>query len=388
MCRFYQQIFSVTNKDEHKVLRIFGLKFKFKNKQSLLQTKIDKLNDKMLILEEIKEKIILLTNIFESFSNKTISKTNELLQTLQDNRFYNDPFEKNWIKKFLNEYNKLDKIYAYQTLIKNLDEDSIKLIARILTRIQRVNNGEFINLLYDDEIEIIKDLYANYYPNIIELSEDCFVYKHYFLPINSFEVPIFYNNLWLDTLKTLKEKSKMDFIDAGGFIGDSALKLAEYTTGSVHVFEPVSKNFDLMNKTIKMNHCKNIIPIKKGLGKENSSQLAYLSGSASSCKFQNNNFEQETVDITTLDSYVKKNNLQIGLIKTDVEGFEQDLLLGAKNTIKEQKPVLILSIYHTAEDFFYIKKIIEDLNLNYSFKIRKATYGQMLLETVLIAEVL
>ena len=74
--------------------------------------------------------------------------------------------------------------------------------------------------------------------------------------------------------------------------------------------------------------------------------------------------------------------------KTDVEGFEQDLLHGAKNTIKEQKPILILSIYHTAEDFFYIKKIIEDLNLNYSFKIRKATYGQMLLETVLIAEVL
>ena len=284
MVNFYQKILSIKNEDDHNVLRIFGLKFKFKNKQSLLQTKIDKLNDKMLILEEIKEKIILLTNIFESFSNKTISKTNELLQTLQDNRFYNDPFEKNWIKKFLNEYNKLDKIYAYQTLIKNLDEDSIKLIARILTRIQRVNNGEFINLLYDDEIEIIKDLYANYYPNIIELSEDCFVYKHYFLPINSFEVPIFYNNLWLDTLKTLKEKSKMDFIDAGGFIGDSALKLAEYTTGSVHVFEPVSKNFDLMNKTIKMNHCKNIIPIKKGLGKKISSQLAYLSGSASSCK--------------------------------------------------------------------------------------------------------
>lgn len=382
MTKLYQQIFSITNENEHKNFRFMGLKFKFrnnKNKQnlnSINNTTADISNKMDRIISLLNEQISIITKNFDI-----------LLQSIQDNRFYNDSFEENWIKKFLKELELIDIVNAYSNLIHGLDDNSIKVVSRILKRIKRVNNGEKINLLYKDEIETIKDLYENYYPNIVELSSNCYAYKNYLLPINSFEVPIFYNNLWLDTLKTLDKNSNKDIIDAGAFIGDSALKLSEYTNGNVHAFEPLSINYNLMCQTIKINNNNKIIPVNMGLGLTDEVQTAYISGSATTCKFKNESLDKEPVQITSIDKYVSDNKLNIGLIKTDVEGFEQNLIKGAIETIKSQKPILIISIYHTADNFFNIKTIIENLNIGYKFKIQKATYGQMLLETVLIAEV-
>ena len=100
----------------------------------------------------------------------------------------------------------------------------------------------------------------------------------------------------------------------------------------------------------------------------------------------NDNFIEEKVSMVTLDSYVKEHNLNVGLIKTDLEGFEQKFLEGAINTIIEQKPSLMISIYHNYNDFFEIKPMLEKLGLGYKFKINKAINAGVLLETKLIAE--
>ena len=52
-----------------------------------------------------------------------------------------------------------------------------------------------------------------------------------------------------------------------------------------------------------------------------------------------------SIQSMTIDSYVEENNLNVGLIKVDVEGEEKNLLKGAINTLKTQKPILFLSIY-------------------------------------------
>ena len=77
----------------------------------------------------------------------------------------------------------------------------------------------------------------------------------------------------------------------------------------------------------------------------------------------------------------------MGLIKVDVEGGEQLLIKGAKNTICSQKPILIISIYHSPEDFFYIKPEIESWNLGYGFTIHKQLNTSIIRETVLIAQI-
>jgi hypothetical protein len=68
----------------------------------------------------------------------------------------------------------------------------------------------------------------------------------------------------------------------------------------------------------------------------------------------------------------------------DIEGLESAAIHGAAETIKKFKPVLLISIYHTPDDFFSIKPFIEDLNLGYRFLIRKLSPKRLDAETMLI----
>ena len=51
----------------------------------------------------------------------------------------------------------------------------------------------------------------------------------------------------------------------------------------------------------------------------------------------------------------------VGLIKLDV-------LMGAKKTIGEHKPVLIISVYHKGRDFFEIPKLIKEVEPRYKMR--------------------
>ncbi|HHU71606.1 MAG TPA: FkbM family methyltransferase, partial [Clostridiales bacterium] len=98
---------------------------------------------------------------------------------------------------------------------------------------------------------------------------------------------------------------------------------------------------------------------------------------------------EESVIQKTLDSYVNENNLNVGLIKVDIEGAEQDFLDGAIETIIQYRPILIISIYHSLDDFFNIKPKLEALNLGYTFKIYRPILKRSIIsETLLIAEII
>ena len=122
------------------------------------------------------------------------------------------------------------------------------------------------------------------------------------------------------------------------------------------------------------------------LGDKNENIKISICGSGSSFKHNFTGIEEE-VTVTTLDDYVERNNIKVGLIKVDIEGFEQNFLKGAIQTIKKQKPILLISIYHNYSDFYDIKPFIENLNLGYKFNIHKPVDGQILSETLLICEV-
>ncbi len=156
----------------------------------------------------------------------------------------------------------------------------------------------------------------------------------------------------------------------------------------MYSFEPTATNFENMLRTIELNQVSNIVPIFSGLGASQGHAVVNINGSASSILYnQFKKEEQEEVAITTLDKFVEENNLSVGLIKVDIEGYEQEFLKGAENVIRTQKPALIISIYHSAFDFFQIKPIIESWDLGYKIQIVKPVDGQVLLETILLAEV-
>lgn len=274
----------------------------------------------------------------------------------------------------------------YSNLINGLDEESVRTIDRILTRLKiaKKRNGLSPDLYNSKEREESRYLIENLENNIEKISKDCYTYRQYKLPILHFEPCVFMSfhgipeiDTDLDSLKT------KDIIDAGGFIGDSVLILAPYTERKVYTFEPVKENFHLLLKTMELNNIQNVVCEKVALGSRRGELSVQFDGSASG-KCQKGG---EKVPIVTLDEYVKEHQLHVGLIKTDLEGMEQDFLAGAKETITKQKPVLLLSMYHNDSDFFEMKQLLESWNVGYHFKVRRGREHSISLETMLIAEV-
>ena len=287
--------------------------------------------------------------------------------------------------------------YAIES--KNLEAQTLKLCAGLplqdqefvvrqiaLSRMARETRHFHIADLTDKEFKDRLRLEKEFFANIFKISENLSFYKNYFLPINHFEASVFFYKHNLPEMfppKVLDKIRQKDIIDVGGFIGDSAIIFErEFCDKNIYSFEPTKRNFLLMQKTIELNHSKRIIPIQKGLGNKKETQTVSCAGSGSSILF-NMSEEKEVIEIITLDEFVAQNNIQIGFIKVDTEGFEQPFLAGAKETICQQKPALLISIYHSGDDYFNIKPMIESWNLGYKMRICKGTDFSLSVETAL-----
>jgi len=81
------------------------------------------------------------------------------------------------------------------------------------------------------------------------------------------------------------------------------------------------------------------------------------------------------ISVNAIDNILKSNDfLGETLIKYDVEGAEFEALLGSAETIKKYSPKLIVSLYHRTEDIFKLMILINDINPNYNFYMRKHKY--------------
>ena len=286
-----------------------------------------------------------------------------------------------------------DFLSKYINLIKNLDYDSMKVINNIISKLCNYNDIEDETYFDLCETKEINETIMKHLKKIKKIDKYNYSYDKYILPSNSFEPEAFYGKCGMDYIESLNKIKNKSIIDAGAFIGDTAIILSDYTDKNVYSFEPFLQNYNLMLKTIELNKKNNIIPVNMALGDENKeigmdASIGAGSGlSIENAKESNINNIKNKVKMMTLDSYVKENNIEVGLIKTDLEGFEQPFLKGAIETIKEQKPVLIISIYHNYSDFFEIKPMIENLNLGYKFRIIKNRLNKVISETKLLAEI-
>ena len=281
----------------------------------------------------------------------------------------------------------------FLALVKGLDEKSIQTVVLALNRLKKIRGTEerYLALYSDEENKEYRENTERLSQETIRLADDCWFYNGCMLPDPDFEASVFSEKCGLKHLDHPERFAHRDIIDAGAYIGDSALVFAPLTTGKVWAFEPTAENYAKLLKTIELNNLQNVIPCKMALGKEKGSiEMAKSMIASVNTQIPNSVVPYngtETVESTTLDAFAEENALDVGLIKVDVEGAEQLLLSGALRTIQEKRPALLFSIYHNADDFFRIKPILEELNLGYHFKIRHPAIGTVLTETMLIAEV-
>ena len=159
-------------------------------------------------------------------------------------------------------------------------------------------------------------------------------------------------------------KNKLIIFDVGAFHGNfvnRCLKILKKTT-NYHIFEPSSKENKILKnkfyklKNSKINNC--------ALGEKSGTKIFYESHIPTISSFKkinsksylksrilffkllktipkginlNNVYTKTKVNVLTLDQYCKNLSIdKIDYLKIDVEGFEKEVLIGAKNLLKNK----------------------------------------------------
>ena len=309
-------------------------------------------------------------------------------------KLYFHPGEREALAKlFSDAMNREDSAQRFSALISGLDNESRNTVSDIIHRMGMIADGNksLQDVYTQREQEEFVRMNDEFSSKIVKLNDNLYYYNGYYLPVNQFDSSVFFTRYGIDKLTTLDSVGNKHIIDAGGYVGDTALLFSSYTDKNIHVFEASPSNMDIIRETIRLNHLDNIVPVSKALG-EKSGTATFSLGERNSCNSLverpgYNYPDHIEVPVVTLDDYVRENNIEVGLIKVDIEGGEQLLLRGAVETIRTQHPILLISIYHSANDFFEIKPMIEKMCDKYTFRIVKPANPAIALETILLAEV-
>ena len=326
-----------------------------------------------------------------SLTQEIKNNTKSIIDSVEKDRiFYYNPFE----VRTRMERGLCDIVEApdfenrFRKLIANLPTESARAIVDIVCRLKLIKDSKGkLDLFSPHEKDTLKELSA-YYKSVLKISDTLYCLNNYLLPIKHFEPSVFFYKHGLDTLKHPERFANKAILDVGAFVGDSAIILSPLTTDKVYSFEATTENYNYMLKTIELNNLKNIVPIKAAVGAEKSTIELRVEGSCTSSSPLMVKEPQyiETCEVIKIDDYVKEHKLDVGLIKVDIEGAEQEFLKGAMQTIREQRPTLLISIYHNIDDFLDIKPLIESWNLGYTFSIFKPVLNNISGETLLICE--
>lgn len=171
-------------------------------------------------------------------------------------------------------------------------------------------------------------------------------------------------------------------IDAGACEGFFSLYALE-KGANVLAFEPVPEIAQALERTLEpfiREGRARVFPV--GLGSTQERQKMWVvKGRATWSTFSENSLlflshndpssERTSLEIVAFDILAEKEVLPpISFLKADVEGYERELLLGAKETIQKYKPRLSICTYHLPDDWQVIPQIIRSFEVGYRVKFR------------------
>jgi FkbM family methyltransferase len=143
--------------------------------------------------------------------------------------------------------------------------------------------------------------------------------------------------------------------DVGGFEGLVTLFLAR-TAQHIVCYEPNSRNHARLCENLKLNGIKNVTVRKYGLGTTPSTSVmtsdprmaggATLVPSIARAIDHRTDARREEIQVKTLDQDIVEAHLpEPDFVKIDVEGYELQVLQGARNLLETKRPALYLEMH-------------------------------------------
>lgn len=125
-------------------------------------------------------------------------------------------------------------------------------------------------------------------------------------------------------------------IDIGANVGLWSCDLVK-SFAHVIAFEPVAEFRECFSRNVKDNNY-TMHPVALGR-KETMIEMNIVQGNTGHSHIDQNSIGKGSIPLKTLDSF---NFNDVDMIKIDVEGFEEEILAGAMQTIERNKPVLVI----------------------------------------------
>jgi FkbM family methyltransferase len=136
--------------------------------------------------------------------------------------------------------------------------------------------------------------------------------------------------------------STRDMMDVGSANGDSLLVIRNYTNKRVISYDLIPASAALSRKWENEQSTVLNIGLTHHVGSANVSESGDGTAGLHSAG-------TAVVPLSTVDAEVERLNLTLGFLKADIEGEEMNMLRGAVKTLREQRPVLALSLYHNVQ---------------------------------------
>lgn len=179
--------------------------------------------------------------------------------------------------------------------------------------------------------------------------------------------------------------AEANIIVIGACTGITTIPLAmKCRNRKIFAYEPLSSNFQVLNKVILQYKLKNIrifniglgnksemkgmiLPVKNGVKKQG---MAHIADPSIPCKSQGS---REIVELDYLDNRPELLNIKIDGMKVVAENFELQIFEGAKKIIEQNRPLIYCELWNDEK-----RKLVLELINRYNYVIYNRINNQMI----------
>lgn len=246
-------------------------------------------------------------------------------------------------------------------------------------------NFAFMNLEYTD-MEFIYEHIEQFERAFNRMSDE----KSRRIFINILNYKISKSNMYLEKMTTDVDKDERQYFseDIFDFCNTEVLlDIGAYTGDTLEAFNKQYKNgwgkyigleadkdmFTELKKTVSNLNLENKCEIYNLAAWNEKTTLLFDCNAGSSRIDESSQQGKMAVEADRLDNVLK--NKKVSFVKMDIEGAEYNAILGMREIIQQNLPILAICVYHRREDFYNITDLIEDIVPGeYSFFMRQYRY--------------
>lgn len=164
-------------------------------------------------------------------------------------------------------------------------------------------------------------------------------------------------------------------VDCGSAEGFFAFR-HQHTAGHIFILEPLPLFLDSLQVLFHQNEAVTILPVAAGDTCEQAyirmtSENTVLDATIQTSAGDGHSF---AVNVVTLDSLFADKGIKIDYLKADIEGFEENMIRGALETIRISKPKIAITTYHEGQNYHTLIELIKGVVPEYNHLIKGIHY--------------